>query len=167
MSAKVVYNLWKGMPDPTRLLALVVLCEDALEVWKTYAKTGKIEYLDSVVGMKQVVEDDLPEKVLRAVQRQLGGEILPNTEVQAIEKAYWEPIFALQNMDLEFPEAIEYAYYCLYNLFCLVFNKGDGITEHLVWNLAVSAQLIKGDDEDIDAVKLRWWKKVEDRGLTA
>jgi len=155
------------MPDPTRLLALVVLCEDALEVWKTYAKTGKIEYLDSVVGMKQVVEDDLPEKVLRAVQRQLGGEILPNTEVQAIEKAYWEPIFALQNMDLEFPEAIEYAYYCLYNLFCLVFNKGDGITEHLVWNLAVSAQLIKGDDEDIDAVKLRWWKKVEDRGLTA
>ena len=77
-------------------------------------------YIDSVVGMRHVVDTGLSTRALDWVRHAIvgqaivGGAIPPSPE---ISEAYKEPICAMQDDDLEFPEAIELAYYAVYNFY--------------------------------------------------
>ena len=86
------------------------LCEEALGVWDAYVtENAPIHYADSVVGMRHDVDVRLPHDALRAAK---AGADLAN-----VAGRYREPIVAMQDHDLEFPESIGFAYYAVYNCF--------------------------------------------------
>jgi hypothetical protein len=108
------------------------LCRNSLLILKKYfAKSGKIEYRESVCGTHQIVDNKLP---LDAFQSALSGE---NTE--EIYRKYLEPIAAMQDDDLVFPKEIEFAYYSIYNLF-RKYAMNKEIDDWLIVNQALAAE---------------------------
>jgi hypothetical protein len=98
------------------------LCEHALEKWNLYAQAhGQIKYIESTAGTRQVV----------AARRGFDAGNVANR--------YEEPITALEEDDLAFPEAITFAYYAIYNLFNKYVQK-DVIDDWLIVNQALSAE---------------------------
>jgi hypothetical protein len=108
------------------------LCRNALSVWENYvARFDEISYVESVVGTFQIVDKLLPKVAFEAV---IIGKDSAN-----IDHRYGEPIAAMQDDDLEFPNEIEFAYYAIYNLF----NKyvlRQNIDDWLICNQALSAE---------------------------
>jgi hypothetical protein len=96
-------------------------CTYALEVWDRYVKQGEpVVYIDGVVGMRHVVDMSLPNRAIDGVDRKLFGDTF---DPGPIWDAYKEPISALQDDDLDFPGEIALAYYAIYNLFGVVFER--------------------------------------------
>jgi hypothetical protein len=108
------------------------LCEHALEKWNLYAQAhGQIKYIESTAGTRQVVDQELPFDALTAARRGFDAGNVANR--------YEEPITALEEDDLAFPEAITFAYYAIYNLFNKYVQK-DVIDDWLIVNQALSAE---------------------------
>lgn len=114
-----------------RRLVHLSLCEDALLVWNDYVqgKPAALRYRDSVVGMWHRVDVELPGDALRAAGAGEG--------VADIGKRYLEPIAALQDDDLAFPDSVELGYYAIYNCFCK-YVRGDDVSDWLIVNQALS-----------------------------
>lgn len=117
--------------DQKRLVHLE-LCRNALQVWQEYAaQFEKIDYVEGVVGTYQVVDKSLPKDAFEAVVR--------GQDEKKIDWRYAEPISAMQDDDLEFPDQIEFAYYAIYNLF----NKYilfQNIDDWLICNQALCSE---------------------------
>lgn len=108
------------------------LCKRALSEWDIYCAKGKgLQYRDSVVGMKHKIDIALPK---RAYEAACNG-----TECAEVTESYQEPIVAMQDMDWEPPEKIEYAYYAIYN-FYRKHAKNSDIDDWLIVNQALSSQ---------------------------
>ncbi len=120
MEAQEILDAFLELPDHRKHEAMRMACSYALEVWERYAGGGSIEYTDSVVGMHHVVDMQLPMRAIEAVDRRLVG--LP-VEPDPIWNAYQEPRAAMQDGDLDFPDAIASAYNAIYNLFGVVFGR--------------------------------------------
>jgi len=89
----------------------LTLCEHALTIWTAHVTAhAPIRYVDTVVGMRHEVDVALPADALQSARA--------GADIADVERRYQEPIAALQDDDLEFPEAIEFAYYAIYNCFC-------------------------------------------------
>jgi len=109
-----------------------ILCEYALENWIGYTKArDRIEYVESVVGTRQDVDLLLPLDALKAAKL---GQTSPD-----IAARYREPITAMQDEDLEFPETIVFGYYAVYNLFRKYAQK-EVVDDWLIVNQALSAE---------------------------
>jgi hypothetical protein len=123
------------------------LCERALEAWESHvAREGETVYIDSVVGMRHVVDAALPRLALAAARE---GE-----DRGGIAHRYLEPITALQDDDLEFPGQVEMAYYALYNLF-EKYALGAEVDGWLIANQALaSLDEAQWETAFADAV---WW----------
>ena len=107
------------------------LCERALTVWEQYfTDWGEVVYYDSVVGTRQVLDKTLPRQALEAVRS--------GSDHAGIEKRYYEPIVALQDDDLEWPDRIEYAYYAIYNAFSH-YVEGRTLDTWIIVNQALTA----------------------------
>ena len=107
------------------------LCRLALRTWEEYvAQFETIEYIEGVVGTSQIVEKSLPGDALAAA--------LAGVDRQNINRRYAEPITAMQDTDLEFPDHIEFAYYAIYNLFNKYVKKRE-IDDWLICNQALSS----------------------------
>jgi hypothetical protein len=107
------------------------LCEDALETWSSYVGTRPpLRYVDSVVGMRHEVDVGLPADALRSAR---AGVDLAN-----VESRYREPIVAMQDDDLTFPDPVEFAYYAIYNCF-RKHACGEDIDPWLIVNQALSS----------------------------
>lgn len=117
------------------------LCDQALRVWKDYCDhDGTLDYVETVCGTKQVVDATLPAAAMQAVRI---GKDSGNVAFR-----YQEPIAAMQDDDLQFPDDIEFAYYSIYNLF----RRYIGSTmedDWLIVNQALSAQ---GKDSDYASI---------------
>lgn len=112
--------------------ALIKACTYSLAAWDAFTKKSKkLSYRDSVVLMKHQIEKGLPRNALQAV---IDG--LPN---KRIEECYLEPIAALQDMDWEPPENIEYAFYSIYNLY-RKYCEGAEIDDWLIINQSLSSE---------------------------
>jgi hypothetical protein len=74
---------------------------------------------------------NLPRDAIKSVKE--GINILNN------EQNYSEPIAAMQDEDLKFPEAITFAYYSIYNLF-RKYICNDNIDDWLIVNQALSSE---------------------------
>lgn len=108
------------------------LCEFALDTWRQYARERRsIRYTETVVGSQQMVDLRLPDDAFASAQ---SGHDLSN-----VDRRYGEPIAALHDEDLRFPENIKYAYYSVYNLF-LRYALGEEIDNWLIANQALSAE---------------------------
>ena len=115
----------------------LALCSDALGVWNEYAEQNSpITYIETVVGTELDVSEGLPAEAYKAA--------VTRSKEDWIRKAYLEPICALQDDDLEFPEHITYAYYAIYNLYCR-YSQNESIDDWLIVNQALSAK--PTDDE--------------------
>ncbi|MEK7725256.1 MAG: hypothetical protein AAB336_12960, partial [Acidobacteriota bacterium] len=78
-----------------------------------------------------VVDKSLPKDAFEAVVR--------GQDEKKIDWRYAEPISAMQDDDLEFPDQIEFAYYAIYNLF----NKYilfQNIDDWLICNQALCSE---------------------------
>ncbi|SRR6266571_2930768 len=117
---------------PNRREALVRLAESvALRVWNEFVAAERaVTYRDSVVGMSHALDLDLPAKAIDSVK---GG-----ADANLIADAYAEPIVALQDLDMELPDAAEYAYYSIYNLF-RKYCRDEDIEEALILNQILSS----------------------------
>lgn len=106
------------------------LCEEALPTWIDYVR-GKpaLRYRDSVVGMRHRVDVELPADALRSARA--------GVDLADIGNRYLEPIAALQDDDLTFPDPVEFAYYAIYNCF-RKYASGDDIPDWLIVNQALS-----------------------------
>ncbi|WP_395752582.1 hypothetical protein [Prosthecobacter sp.] len=86
------------------------LCNQALRVWQDYCDQHKtLDYVETVCGTKQVVDQKLPAAAIAAVTAGRDSE--------NVARRYGEPIAAMQDDDLEFPDSVKFAYYSIYNLF--------------------------------------------------
>ncbi|MFE3028796.1 hypothetical protein, partial [Nocardia tengchongensis] len=94
-----------------RRLVHLSLCEEALPTWIDYVqgKRARLRYRDSVVGIRHHVDVELPTDALRSAHA--------GTDLADIGGRYLEPISALQDDDLTFPDPVEFAYYAIYNCF--------------------------------------------------
>jgi len=107
------------------------LCEHALAHWTNYVRThASLRYIDSVVGMQHEVDIGLPADALRSAR---AGVDLAN-----VASRYREPIVAMQDDDLNFPEPVEFAYYAIYNCF-RKHACGEDIDPWLIVNQALSS----------------------------
>jgi hypothetical protein len=108
------------------------LVEQSLARWQAYARSqGVIRYSEGVSGTVQTVDARLPEDALASVQSGEGAE--------AVAARYLEPIAALQDKDLVFPDAVELAYYAVYNFF-EKYALGQAVNDWLLVNQAGSSE---------------------------
>jgi len=139
-----------------RIDALVVACEPALVAWTTYVLRARPAYVDSVVGLRHVVDPDLPARALDEVRARHD-----EPDVRATVLAWVEPVVALQDQDLVLPERYEYAFYAIYNLHRLVFEPNPEITPALVLSQAISARTGTSDDTAVRAELEGFWASWE------
>lgn len=98
-------------PDQQRDVDLR-LCALALPVWEAYcAAHAPLDYIESVVGTRQRVETALPAEALTLLRQPVADP----ERLKAVAYRYREPIVALQDLDLEWPDPVEMAYYAIYN----------------------------------------------------
>ena len=108
------------------------LVERALAAWTAYTATrGEIRYRETVVGTEQVVDVTLPEDAVRAVHSGQG--------IAQVHERYGEPIAALQDDDLSFPDPIQFAYYAVLNYFRKYALERD-VDDWVIANQAVSSE---------------------------
>jgi hypothetical protein len=108
------------------------LCERALREWNQYANAqGRIQYTESVIGTRQEVDQQLPVDALESAKR--------GVDFGQVQQRYQEPMTAMQEDDLRFPEPIIFAYYAIYNLFGK-YVCGEPIDDWLIVNQALSAE---------------------------
>ncbi|MDR7167160.1 hypothetical protein J2W56_000878 [Nocardia kruczakiae] len=124
------------------------LCEDALSTWVDYVRgePRELRYRDSVVGMRHKVEVELPADALRSARA--------GVDLAGVGDRYLEPICAMQDDDLVFPDPVEFAYYAIYNCF-RKYVSGDDIEDWLIVNQALSAH-------DIDEAAPRLTRTIDD-----
>ena len=107
------------------------LVRQALERWKAYAdREGEIRYREWVVGTEQTVDPTLPADAFTAACTRQG--------CAEVDRRYGEPRAALQDRDLEFPEAIGYAYHAVYNFF-RKYGLGEDVDDWVIVNQAGSS----------------------------
>jgi hypothetical protein len=108
------------------------LVEQSLARWQAYVRSqGVIRYSEGVCGTVQTLDASLPQDALAAVRSGEGAE--------AVAARYLEPIAALQDKDLVFPDAVELAYYAVYNFF-EKYALGQEVDDWLLVNQAGSSE---------------------------
>ena len=101
---------FRRLPPERQRRVHLRLCQEALGVWTEYAaEHAPIRYTDSLVGMRHEVDVHLPHDALRSANA--------GADLADVDNRYREPIVAMQDDDLEFPDPIEFAYYAIYNCF--------------------------------------------------
>jgi hypothetical protein len=130
-----------ALPAELRKLVQIDLCVQSLRVWLNYYDAkGGLRYTETVCGTQQTVDRRLPEDAMRCVI-----ECKDTLNVQA---RYGEPICAMQDDDLVFPDEIMFAYYSIYNLF-RKHVLAEPIDDWLIANQALSAH---GEGTDSAAI---------------
>ena len=103
-------SIFLNLPDQKKKAVHIDLCKQALQIWNDHCDSQKsLGYVETVCGTKQVVDRDLPTAAFRAV--------IAGSDSENVAYRYQEPIAAMQDDDLRFPDDIELAYYAIYNLF--------------------------------------------------
>lgn len=119
----------------------IELCKQALLVWDDYCKAQEnLAYVETVCGTKQTIDRGLPDAAIRSV---IAGKDLEN-----IASRYREPITAMQDDDLRFPNAIQFAYYAIYNLYNR-YVRSELDDDWLIVNQALSAH---GNEADYGSI---------------
>lgn len=125
-------EIFQSLANDQKRLVHLELCRNALRIWQEYTNQFEnIDYVESIVGTYQIVDKSLPKDAFEAVVR--------GHDEKKIDWRYAEPISAMQDDDLEFPDHIEFAYYAIYN----IFNKyilQQNIDDWLICNQALSAE---------------------------
>lgn len=121
-----------SLPPERMKAAHLLLCEGALRKWEAYiTQAGPISYAETVCGTLQTVDAGLPGAALRCARA--------GADAEGVGQRYREPIVALQDCDLVLPDAVKFAYYSIYNLFCK-YAAGERVDDWLIANQALAAE---------------------------
>jgi hypothetical protein len=121
-----------GLQPAKRRAVHFKLCEYALIQWQQFANIqGQIHYVETVVGTHQEVDKHLPADAFDSANQGI--------DLKDIQQRYLEPISALQDDDLEFPDHIEFAYYAIYNLF-RKYAQDEMVDDWLIVNQAIASE---------------------------
>jgi hypothetical protein len=108
-----------------------ILCDHALKVRYLFVSTfDDLVYIESIVGTRQVFDKQLPYHALEAARQGKKND--------DIARRYLEPVAAMQDGDLDFPENIAFSYYTIYNLF-QKYAQDQPIDDWLIVNQALAA----------------------------
>ncbi|WP_346949055.1 hypothetical protein [Dyella sp.] len=120
-----------SLDEAKKRAACIRLGEIALRVWEANFPEGcKVAYQESVTGSTQTLDCRLPREALDAVRAGL--------DANDIEQRYLESIAALEDDDLFLPEASQFAYYAIYNVFQR-YVVGRKIDEWTIANQALAS----------------------------
>ncbi|GEP41583.1 hypothetical protein [Brevifollis gellanilyticus] len=123
---------FNDLPLEVRKQIQLWLCTEAIRVWERHCeKNPAMAYVETVCGTRQVVDVSLPAAALRCV--------IEGKDVEKVKSRYGEPIAAMQDEGLVFPDEVTFAYYAIYNLFGR-HVLGRAIDDWLIANQALSAQ---------------------------
>ena len=129
----IPFHKFEELDAQAKKKAHIKACEYSLLAWEAFVQKGKnLSYRDSIVLMKHHINKCLPSNALKAVKNNT-----PNIEINEL---YLEPITALQDMDWEPPENIEYAYYSIYNLY-KKYCEDEDIDDWLIINQCLSSAI--------------------------
>src|SRR5579859_272570 len=121
-----------GLTPARKRVVHLALCEHALAKWIAYTRLhGEITYMETVCGTIQSVDAELPKDALECAKQR--------RDIANVHERYREPIVALQDHDLEFPGAVEFAYYSIYNLF-RKYAGAEDVDDWLIVNQALSLE---------------------------
>lgn len=110
-----------------------ILGAHALSKWQEYCRsTPQLHYVETVCGTHQTVDTSLPDDAFTCAQQERDD--------RGTAERYQEPIAAMQDYDLEFPDPVAFAYYAIYNLF-RKYAKHEPIDDCLIVNQALSSEL--------------------------
>ena len=157
MTAFEIRQAFEALDPASRACTLASLCEPCLQSIRQYfGNTPNREYRDSIVGIRHVVDVELPVRALSAI-RSAGG--VPSKPVlDSLLADYQEPMTAHQDADLRFSDVrAEYAYLAVYNL---VRSCRDPLDNDLAWLVVRQVLSALGPDEpthaDVDEILARW-----------
>jgi hypothetical protein len=112
-----------------------ILCDYALGKWRDYAASrGRIRYAESACATSHVVDKKLPGDAFESARE--------GRDRGTVDERYLEPITAMQDFDLEFPDSVRYAYYAVYNLF-QKYARLEPIDDWLIVNQALASETDK------------------------
>lgn len=109
------------------------LGQHALLKWHYYCSSNRrrLFYVESVCGTGQIVDTKLPTDAFDSARE--------GRDVKGVANRYREPIAAIQDDDLTFPDPIKFTYYSLYNLF-IKYAQQEVIDDWLIVNQALSSE---------------------------
>lgn len=157
MTAFDIRQAFEALDPDGRASALASLCEPCLQSIRQYfANPANSEYRDSIVGIRHVLDVELPVRALSAI-RSAGG--VPSKPVlESLLADYQEPMTAHQDADLRFSDVrAEYAYLAVYNL---VRSCRDPLDNELAWLVVRQVLSAMAPEEptqaDVDEFLARW-----------
>ncbi len=110
-------NFFKTLPRLKQINIAYSLLKSALPIWSEFAENNKLEYKDSVVGLKHTVNKDIIKNVLSLAEKiSEANQYVYDKETITFKKTFTEPIVALQDGDWELPDAVLLTFYSAYNL---------------------------------------------------
>ena len=92
------------------------LTERTLPIWNEYAKSNKLEYIDTVVGMHHKVDQELLIRTIQTVRNELETPKSQGRQISQLQKEFSDPIVAMQDLDWELPYSVEKTFYAIRNL---------------------------------------------------
>lgn len=107
-------TILSGLSYRSQCLCALVACEASLKIWEEFAAQARLEYTDSVIGLHHELDKELPSRVISSVRENL--ENLGTEFGYALQEEYLEPLAAIGDADLVFPERVLEAFYSFHNL---------------------------------------------------
>ncbi len=114
-------KLTESLPAEKQFELALQLAKHSLSIWKKFVVHNKLTYHDSIVGLKHVVDKNLLEGTLVAIEIYLAAKTIKkefNDQDVLLElnKQFEDPIVALQDDDWELPDEVLKTFYAVYNL---------------------------------------------------
>ncbi len=156
-------GLIENLPPENQFELAIQLAKCTLPIWKKFAVKNKLNYHDTIVGLKHAVDENLPEGTLIAIEIYLTAKKLQynfdnKEEIWQLYKQFEDPIVALQDDDWELPDDVLKTFYAIYNLLKATIGiKKTTFDENVVYvsiNQSVEALEISGllTVEEIDGI---------------
>lgn len=146
----------------------LTLTDKTLSIWDDYAKTNKLEYVDTVVGMHHKVEKDILSRTLSTIKLELLNPKSQRKKINQLREEFSDPIVAMQDLDWELPPLVELTFYATRNLLDKI--NGEEVTVfdepqiYVVINQAIDALSQSEIMSDIEIKELL--KRYKDEGTS-
>jgi len=94
----------------------LTLTNKTITIWDEYARTNKLEYVDTVVGMHHKVKKDILSRTLSTIKQELLNPKSQQNKIRQLREEFSDPIVAMQDLDWELSPPVELTFYATQNL---------------------------------------------------
>lgn len=135
--------------QPAHRYALAnVFIRRAMPLWDNYAATGKLSYVDSVVGITHQVSVDALNRAMHVINEEINNRGTQSTGLGKLKYEFKEYIVALQDGDFDVPDHVKLLFYAVDNFILEMtgqeFTAFNESMIYLVINQAIDALVSSG-----------------------